>query len=550
MDPTLKIKQAMAELELRQRTRATRMASYQGDPVKYTADILGMSLTPEQEEILDSVRVNRRTAVKASHAVGKTIAASVAVNWWYDCWDQHIAYITASTWKQALELTFKQVKLLRRRKELPGTILETGWVRDEDLIRAAGHYIQAINCESGEGFQGEHTSPILIVMEEATGVPHYIHEAADGLMTHPDCRILEIANATDEATDFGAACSNPLFNTITISVLDHPNIEAELRAQPPPFPNAVRLLWLREMLEKECEVIPELAGEAFEFYTLDAIDAALSGQSVSPDSPRCSYKPNAVFQGRALGLFASQAAEQVIPRGWLDRLPRLEPPDELPEVGCDVARYGTDRTTIAARQGPCLLSVAEIRQMSLEAVTGAIRIAVREAAGPNRPLREKRIKIRIDVTGGLGAGPCDALAAEGYNVEGVNSSSSASDEENYPNRRSELWFDTRERARTRQLDLSRLPQDLRAKLVRELSTPKWKPNSKGKKVVEPKQETKKRLGASPDLADAVNLAYSPSPAEEGEPEAGGQRAGYSQAGLGFGRGGGIGFGGRGMKGAF
>ncbi len=37
--------------------------------------------------------------------------------------------------------------------------------------------------------------------------------------------------------------------------------------------------------------------------------------------------------------------------------------------------------------------------------------------------------------------------------------------------------------------------------------PTWKLDSQGRRVVEPKQDTKKRLKRSPDDMDALNLAY-------------------------------------------
>src|SRR5262249_26226374 len=154
---------------------------------------------------------------------------------------------------------------LRRQRNLPGEILDTGLVRDPDRLRAGAHFIRALNAEKGEGFQGEHSAPILVILEEAVGVPAYIWEAADGLLTHPDCRLLAIANPTDEGTNFGQACSDPLHSVLTASALAHPNILAELRGEDPPYPKAVRLLWVREMLQKNCERVLSLEGDAFEF---------------------------------------------------------------------------------------------------------------------------------------------------------------------------------------------------------------------------------------------------------------------------------------------
>lgn len=494
---------------------------YQRDPIGYAHDILGVTLTPDQEEILISVLENRWTLVKASHAIGKTFVAAVAVSWWHDCWEKHISYITAPTWGQAVGLTFKQLKVLRMAKRLPGSILETGLIRDTDKAKALAHYVKALNAERGEGFQGEHSAPILIVIEEGVGVPKYIWDANSGLMTRPECRTLAIGNPTDEATEFGLASESVLYNTMSITALTHPNIVAELAGEEPPFPDAVRLQWLYEMLSKECDQTEKLVEDAFEFVALTEVAKAIKGEPADP-SIRSIYMPTAHFQGRVMGEFPTQADQQVIPKAWLRSQPRLEPTEfDVPEIGCDIARFGDDRTTIFTRRGPCAMSARELRKMDNLEVESALRDEAALAAG--NEFDPKKLRIKIDVTGGLGTGPYDHLKAEGYNMVPVNSSTKANNEELYRNKRSELWFDTRERAKEKRLDLSRLRKDIRERLERELAAPKYK--SPGKKVVEDKAQMKVRLGYSPDLADGLNLSFSPDadPIERAKPAVAGTR---------------------------
>ena len=495
------------EQETTSRSERTRdLTRYQPDPIGYARDVLGVTLTEEQAALACSVRDHRYSLAKASHAVGKTFLAAVLGCWWYDCWEEHICYVTAPTWDQALGLTFKQIKRFRLDHRLPGRVLETGRVEDDDRRLATSHFIRALNAERGEGFQGEHSAPILIIIEEGPGVPPYIWDAMRGLMTVGEARVLAIGNPTDEATAFGEACRSPLYQVMTISALKHPNIEAELAGREPPFPEAVRLVWLEEMLRTECEVAAAPDGDTFEFWSLDVIQAALAGTPLTGWEERVHYKPFASFQGRVLGEFPTQADENVIPRGWLADLPE-QPLRGKPEIGCDPARFGSDRTAVAVRVGPCLVELVELRKLDSQAIAGACIDAARRWAARARMDDAKDVRIRVDVTGGLGAGPLDALRADGFNATGVNVSEKATDDEQFLNQRSEIWFEMRERARSKDLDLTRIPQELREKLIREWSAPRYKVDAHGHKVVEPKDATKRRLRYSPDLADAANLAF-------------------------------------------
>lgn len=519
--PSLRLR-AEAELELRRRRRErdaaleARRVVWRERPDIYAKERLGLELTAAQIEILFSIRDNRRTAVKAHHSLGKTFIAAVALLWWIDAWYAHIGYVTAPTWGQALGLTFKQAKRLALMNRLDFDLLDSGLIRDRDRFRQTERFVKALNAENGEGFQGEHTAPILIVIEEAVGVPKYIFDASEGLMTHPECRILEIFNPTDEATTAGEHCELPSYEVFSYSALEHENIDAELHCQPVPFEGAIRLQWLCEMLETECDVVGAKDQDCFEFYTIATIRAALDGVAVTADSPKCFYKPTAFFQGRVLGEFPTEASNKVIPPSWLKTQPLLPLVNSHPiEIGVDVARFGDDRTTIFTRCGSAALDAKELRKFDTLAIVEAVEQAVAWVIQKlNLPLNHKRrIKIKLDVTGGLGAGPYDILKAKGYTVIAVNSSEQAKDTALYRNVRSELWFDVRDRAKAQNMDLSRLPPDIRRKLMKELSTPLYKVTG-GKKVVEDKSDTKKRLGESPDLADGLNLSY-----YEGKPKA-------------------------------
>ncbi|NDD26442.1 MAG: hypothetical protein EB103_06225, partial [Actinobacteria bacterium] len=55
---------------------------YQDDPIGFVEQGLGESLWSKQKEILTSIKENKRTAVPACHAPGKSHIAARAIAWW------------------------------------------------------------------------------------------------------------------------------------------------------------------------------------------------------------------------------------------------------------------------------------------------------------------------------------------------------------------------------------------------------------------------------------------------------------------------------------
>jgi hypothetical protein len=78
---------------------------------------------------------------------------------------------------------------------------------------------------------------------------------------------------------------------------------------------------------------------------------------------------------------------------------------------------------------------------------------------------------------------------------------SAQRPDDYPNRRSESWFEFAE-------IIDQLDVDSNEELGADLLAPRYSLDSSGRRVVERKSETKKRLRRSPDRADAAVMAFS------------------------------------------
>lgn len=172
---------------------------------------------------------------------------------------------------------------------------------------------------------------------------------------------------------------------------------------------------------------------------------------------------------------------------------RQVPDSGVCAFGVDVARFGDDESVVVVRRG---LKVARIEAWSKQdTVWTAGKVA--EMARAENPA-----VIYVDEIG-IGAGVVDPLRANHYNVVGVNSSSAATRPEAYANRRAELYCQLADHFNEGSIAIPDYPQ-----LSSQLSALKYKYDLHHRKLIESKDEIKKRSGRSPDYADALMLAYS------------------------------------------
>lgn len=164
-------------------------------------------------------------------------------------------------------------------------------------------------------------------------------------------------------------------------------------------------------------------------------------------------------------------------------------------VGVDVARFGDDRTVFCFRRGRLCEGFKCLSQAdNVEVANFATRI-----------IREYRpVRLFIDA-GGVGGGVVDILLDRGYKkiVRPVMFGEKALLDERYHNRRAEMWDELRRWLEA--TPAAKIPED--DTLFAELCAVNKKYDSRGRLQLEEKDEIKKRLGRSPDMADALALTF-------------------------------------------
>lgn len=159
-------------------------------------------------------------------------------------------------------------------------------------------------------------------------------------------------------------------------------------------------------------------------------------------------------------------------------------------IGVDVARFGDDRTVLWPRQG--LQSYRPVIMRGARTTEIAARVYVaKQRFGSELEL--------VDDTGHWGHGVIDNLITAGVPAHAVIFHAPALNSR-YKNRRAEMWIRMSEAVKGGAA-LPNLPE-----LIPELTTPTYTFHN-GVFQLEEKDQVKKRLGRSPDIADALALTY-------------------------------------------
>lgn len=206
--------------------------------------------------------------------------------------------------------------------------------------------------------------------------------------------------------------------------------------------------------------------------------------------------PPQAFAREFLCDFSASGDDQLISLGDVEaaahrRYRRVDYEDAARVVGVDVARFGGDRTVIFRRQG--------LQAFEPLVLTGAdnMTVAARVADTINQWRADACF---IDVGGG--AGVLDRLRQLNFNAIEVAFGGRAMKPDLYVNRRMEMWNELATWLRAG----GAIPDSASLKL--ELATPRFSFDAHGRRVLESKDQIKKRINAgSPDLADALALTF-------------------------------------------
>ena len=450
----------------------THAAKYALNPCKWVYDELGFELKGIQPDIMCAVAAGNDVAVRTGHKCGKSFVSACNVLFWLATRVRSKVLTTAPGERQLKHILWAEIgSLFRRWRSRHKFNITTGMhISHKDYPEewfALGIYSN--EADRIEGFHTREWGKLLILIDEAKAVDKTFFDAVASMQGQRIMTSVPPLNSQGYFYD-AFTTQKELWTRFHQSSEDSPFVDPKWLA-------AREKDWIRGSVIWQAKIEGE-------FPQSSSSNLVIDPASVDKAQERFLVAPKASTFGK-------------------------------PAIGCDVARFGDDRTAEIVLRGNRLTLVDEQHGKDLMATVGRlIALAEDEAAHYNRhhrydegfeALDPKRIPIFVDDTG-LGGGVTDRLAELEYNIFGINFAAKANNPRMYPNKRSELWFDLRDGMEIIELPPDDMFNGAAGRLAAELTFPQYGYTSEGVKL-EPKDLIKKRLGRSPDLGDATCLGW-------------------------------------------
>lgn len=422
---------------------------FRDEPLYFVQSVFGVNPTEQQRRLLEAVaRPGARVTVRSGHGTGKTTALAWLALWHPICFEDSRVPCTAPTGHQLQSVLWAEIAKWHSR--MPDWFRRQVTVQaDQVKVRGAEYSQFAVartaRKENPEALQGFHAENLMFIIDEASGVPDPIFQAAEGALSTPNARVVMTSNPTQTTGYFYDSHNRDrnLWVPLRFSCLDSPLVSPE---------------YMERMATKY--------GEDHDIYRV-----------------------------RVLGEFPSASFQQLIPRELAEEATRRHlRKDEYDFAailfGLDVARYGDCKTVLAERQG----LRAAIRRWwgKRDTMTVADQTAGEMVVANPQSLL-------VDVA--MGSGVIDRLRQVGWrNVIEVNFGWGSSNPR-FANKRMEMWHGVKD-----WLEAGGVipPVD---ELVDDLCGPQYWFTPAGKMILEAKEDMRDRGLPSPDYGDALALTF-------------------------------------------
>lgn len=432
--------------------------TWRKDPVRFVRDCFGAEPDEWQIDALNQYAKHNRIAMKASKGVGKSCIMSWMIWHFITCYSDPKIAVTSISGQNLKDGLWAELALWHSKSELHKELFEftktriylkskpdTWWASARTWAQGADSNQQA------NTLAGLHAENILFVLDEVGGIPDAVMAAAEAALSGGgNSKLVISGNPTHLEGPLYRACTRERHLWSLITINSDPNNQ---KRSP-----RVSIQWAKEQIDKY------------------GIDSPYVLVNVMGEFPPTSMNT----------LLGPEEVENAMKRNIHDSVFMYS----QKRIGIDVALHGDDCTVLTPRQGLRVFKSVVLRNAKPNEIAARI-IAAKE--------KFKSELEFVDNSGGFGSGVIDNMEQAGYSPISVQFAGKAQDE-SYFNARSEMYFRMAEFIKKGGC-LTYDPD-----LIKELTAPTYFLRN-GKFLIEPKELIKKRLGFSPDRADALACTF-------------------------------------------
>lgn len=295
----------MTKQSERIRVFTNKISIYRHDIALFGHDMFGFVPDDWQRDVFKAMDAENRISVKSGQGVGKTASTAIIILWFLSCYPYSKIVATAPTVRQLNDVLWAEVEKWKNKSPVLKTIIKS----TKTYLYMVGHekqwFATARTATKPENIQGFHEDNLLIVVDEASGVADPIMEAILGTLSGCNNKLLMLSNPTKTSGVFydSHTKSRDMYACFTVNSKNCARVNkqniADLERKYGPDSNVVRVRVLGEFPESEDDV----------FIALSLIERSVEASK--------DYKPT-------------------------------DKPMQI-HIGCDVARYGDDKTVITYR---------------------------------------------------------------------------------------------------------------------------------------------------------------------------------------------------------
>ena len=505
---------------------------YAADPVGFCRTVLGMYLTPDQEEFMRAV-VNPKyeiIQVQSATGVGKTYALSALAVWIYKTMKGAKVYTaSAPPEKNLKELLWGEIyQLIQDNTSL---FLKDDVRASMHITRSKKEFITGVTIPTSKSheqmvtiFSGKHAPVLIFIFDEADGIPDAVFEGADGCMSGGIFikQIVTYNPKKKEGEAYRRKVDGDAY-VLSMSAFNHPNVihgDDSIVAGAVTRKTTVRRIndWTEPLEEDEeedstCFEVPD--------FLVGFIAHTPAGKPYPPLEAGMRRIVDGQFSYKVQGEYPAAGLDQLLRDDWIDQAVAkweamramndgiVTPPEGIqPKMGLDVAGGGPDSHVATFNYGGWILPAISWKHMDPD----------RGAEKATRFYMEHKAKrAYVDSTGVGAAAPHRMYRygrEKGWDIQAaivmVNSKSKGwSEDGDFYILRDEAYWSLREAFRKGDIMIPPSSYSFECKRLHQaLVALTYEHQGSTIRVVQ-KKILKKKLGFSPDECDSLMLTYCP-----------------------------------------